>query len=384
MVIDEASPRRLAGVDIARALAVLGMLVEHTIQYPTLEPKTVLWSVYGRSAPLFVLLAGVGLSLGTAARRPLSRAMVVARAPFLLLIGMTLSIWVDGVILQSFALFFLVGVCLVRVPRSVLGVLAAACLLAGPLYLTVLRRGGELTSFGYRSDVGFDGLAHPGSLVRGLVLEFYPAVIWLGFFFAGMLLGRFDLRSAIVGRRLFAGASVAAALLFTIGWAGSRAFGPEPFPFGLAPPSPTTWAEHWTTYGFSNAVGWALSSTALALAVVGGSLVLVEVAARWRRLLAPVVALGAMSLSFYVLHFIYLDTGWEALKPHLTTTFIYFLASVAFWLVFALLAQQWLRFLPRGPIELLVNTGARFLTWPLRVAGEERAAVRAVRERASR
>jgi uncharacterized membrane protein YeiB len=97
-----------------------------------------------------------------------------------------------------------------------------------------------------------------------------------------------------------------------------------------------------------------------------------------------VVALGAMSLSFYVLHFIYLDTGWEALKPHLTTTFIYFLASVAFWLVFALLAQQWLRFLPRGPIELLVNTGARFLTWPLRVAGEERAAVRAVRERASR
>jgi uncharacterized membrane protein len=369
-VLDEAaSSRRLAGIDLARALAMLGMLVEHTIQYPTLEPKGVLWSVYGRSAPLFVLLAGVGLSLGTARRRPLSRAMVVARAPFLLLVGMTLSLWVDGVILQSFALFFVVGVCLVRVPRVVLAVLTAACLLGGPLYLTVLRRAGELTAFGYRSDVGFDGLAHPGTLVRGLVLEFYPAVIWLGFFFAGMLLGRLDLRSAGTGRRLFAGASVAAALLFTIGWAGSRAIGPDPFPFSLAPASPTTWAEHWTTYGFSNAVGWAVSSTALALAVVGASLVLVEVAARWRRLLAPILALGAMSLSFYVLHFAYLDTGWEALKPHLTTTATYFLASVAFWVAFALVAQQWLRFLPRGPIELLVNVGARLFTWPLRRAG---------------
>lgn len=372
MLDEAASSRRLAGIDLARALAMLGMLVEHTIQYPTLEPKGVLWSVYGRSAPLFVLLAGVGLPLGTAGRRPLSRAMVLARAPFLLLAGMTLSLWVDGVILQSFALFFLVGVCLVRVPRVVLAALAAACLVGGPLYLTVLRRAGELTAFGYRSDVGFDGLTHPWTLVRGLVLEFYPAVIWLGFFFAGMLLGRLDLRSAGTGRRLFVGASVAAALLFTIGWAGSRAFGPEPFPFSLAPASPTTWEEHWTTYGFSNAVGWALSSTALALAVVGASLVLVEVAARWRRLLAPLVALGAMSLSFYVLQFAYLGSGWEVVKPHLTNTATYFLASVAFWVVFALIAQQWLRFLPRGPIELLVNGGAWVLTWPLRRAGRDR------------
>jgi len=372
-VLDEAaSARRLAGIDVARALAMLGMLVEHTVQYPTLEPKGVLWSVYGRSAPLFVLLAGLGLSLGTAGRRPLSRAMVAARAPFLLVVGMTLSIWVDGVILQSFALFFLVGVCLVRVPRVVLGVLSAACLVAGPLYLTVLRRDGELTSFGYRSDVGFDALGDPWTLVRGLALEFYPAAIWLGFFFAGMLLGRFDLRSAVTGRRLLAGASVVAALLFTIGWAGSRAFGPEPYPFSLAPSSPTTWGEHWTTYGFSNAVGWAVSSTALSLAVVGASLVLVEIGTRWRRLLGPVVALGAMSLSFYVLHFIYLDTGWEALKPHLTNTATYFGASVAFWLAFALLAQQWFRFLPRGPIELLVHAGAEVLTWPLRLAGLDR------------
>ncbi len=63
--LSRSSAHRLPGLDLARAAAMLGMLVEHTLQYPTIEPKGVLWSAYGRSAPLFVLLAGVGLSLAT-------------------------------------------------------------------------------------------------------------------------------------------------------------------------------------------------------------------------------------------------------------------------------------------------------------------------------
>jgi uncharacterized membrane protein len=363
---------RLGGLDLARALAMLGMLVEHSLQYPDLEPKGVLWSVYGRSAPLFVLVAGIGLSLATRAPgAPLSRATVAARVPFLFLVGLILSLWVDGVILQSFALFFLVGLCLVRVPRAVLAGLAAACLVAGPLWLTVLRRSGEIGGFGTRDDVGFSGLAEPWTFLQGLALEHYPAVIWLGFFFVGMLIGRSTLSPA-TGRRLFLGGTVASVLLLTIGWAGSRAFGPEPFPFSLAPAPPTTWPEHWTTYGFSEAVGWALSACALAVAVVGGSLVLVDVLGRRRAVLAPFVALGAMSLTFYVAQFAYLDTLWLEVKPYLDTTLTYFLASVGFWVVFAFAAQLWLRVLPRGPIELLVNAGAAVVLWPLRLAGLDR------------
>jgi uncharacterized membrane protein len=360
---------RLAGLDLARALAMLGMLVEHSLQYPDLEPKGVLWSVYGRSAPLFVLVAGVGLSLATRPPRlPLARAMVAARVPFLFLVGLVLSVWVDGVILQSFALFFLVGLCLVGLPRAVLALLAAACLVGGPLYLTVLRRSGEIGFFGSRDDIGFPGLSEPGTLLEGLLLDHYPAVVWLGFFFVGMLVGRLAL-SPRTARRLFVGGTAASVLLLTVGWAGSRAFGPEPIPFSLAPPAPTTWSEHWTTYGFSSSVGWALSSCALALATVGAALVLADLAGSRRRWLSPFVALGAMSLSFYVAQFAYLDTLWLEVKPHLTTTLTYFLASVAFWVLFAFAAQLWFRVLPRGPIELLVNTGALLLTWPLRAAG---------------
>ncbi len=148
--------RRLTGLDVARALAMLGMLVEHTLQYPVLQPRGALFAVYGRSAPLFVLLAGAGLSLAMRPARPSrGRAMVLARVPLLLLIGMALSIEVSGVILQSFALFFLIGVSLAGLSQRVLAVVAGACFVGGPLLLAALRRAGELRGFGSQEDVGF-------------------------------------------------------------------------------------------------------------------------------------------------------------------------------------------------------------------------------------
>ncbi len=299
--------------------------------------------------------------------------MVAARAPLLLLVGMALSTEVNGVILQSFALFFLVGVCVVGLPTRALTALAGTCLVGGPLLVTLLRRSGEIGSFGGREDIGFPALLDPASLLRALLFEQFPAVIWLGFFFLGMALGRTRISSDDAGRRLFVGASLAAAVLFTVGWAGARAFAPESGPFGLAPPPPTTWSGHWTTYGFSDAVGWAVSSAALALAVVGGCLWL-SVAWGRARPLAPIVALGATPLTFYVAQFLYLDTVWIDVQPLLVTTATYLLGSVAFWLVFAVLAQQWLCHFARGPLESALHAGALAITWPWRARREREAA----------
>jgi uncharacterized membrane protein len=359
------SPRRLAGIDLARALAMLGMLIEHVVQYPTLQPKGVLWVVYGRSAPLFVLLAGVGLSLATRARRPLDRSMVAARVPVFLLAGMALSLRGDGVILQSFALFFRVGIAAVRLPRWGLGIAAATCLVGGPLFLTELRRHELLHFFGTQTDVGFHGLVTPVAFGRGLLLSYYPAVIWLGFFFVGMLLGCSDVSSAAAGRRLFGWGAAVATLLFTAGWAGARAFGPPSDGFSLAPAPPTTWAQHWTTYGFSNSVAWALSSTALAVAIVGGCIWIVVAAPR---AFTSLVALGAIPLTFYVLHFVYLGTLWTWVQPHLSSSEVaYFVAAVAFWLAFAAIARRWLARFRRGPLETVLRAIELALTSPWRL-----------------
>src|SRR5690348_12083530 len=147
-------PRRVQGVDVARAVAMLGMLVEHETQWPRYyDQRALVWLPFGRSAPLFVMLAGVGLTLATKSRRPFARTMVLARAPLLLLTGMFMTLFGSGVILQSFALFFVVGVACVRLPRRVLVALSAACLAGGPLLLTALRAHGALHGFGSTSDV---------------------------------------------------------------------------------------------------------------------------------------------------------------------------------------------------------------------------------------
>jgi hypothetical protein len=361
------SDGRLRGVDLARALAMLGMLVEHSVQYPKLQPKSILWSVYGRSGPLFVLVAGIGLSLAARGpRRPLGRTMILARVPLLLLVGMALSLGGEGVILQSFALFFVVGVGFVRRPRWVLATAAGGFLVVGPLFLTVLRRHAVIHFFGSPTDVGFHGLVDPVAFLLGLSVSYYPAVIWLGFFLVGMLLGRGDVSSAVAGRRLFGWAAAAAGVLLTAGWAGARAFAPAA-DFSVAPPPPTMWSQHWTTYGFSNSVGWAVSSTALALAVVGASIWLVAAVRRPARMLAPFIALGAMPLTFYILHFLYLGTLWEQIQPRLTNPLSYLVASAAFWLLFAAVAQRWLAHFRRGPFESVLHAGALALVLPLRL-----------------
>src|ERR671910_342870 len=63
-------PGRLGGVDAARAVAVLGMVIVHFGPNPV--PDTVFGNLYevphGRASVLFVLLAGVGVSLLAADR----------------------------------------------------------------------------------------------------------------------------------------------------------------------------------------------------------------------------------------------------------------------------------------------------------------------------
>lgn len=373
-VVDQPVPvgGRLEGVDLARALAMFGMFVAHALILAGAQDENVLWAGNGREAPLFVLLAGTGLTLGTRAPRSRARAMNVVRAVVLLVIGLALATQTGGVILQYYALYFLVGLCVLRLPRRALGALAGACLLGGPLVLTALVRAGTVDRSFSRADVGLAALADPVALVRALALEgAYPAIVWLGFFFAGMMVGRMDLASSRTRARLFVGGAVVAVLAFITGWAGARAHAPADVDLteglALAP----AWSYHWTTYGHSESLAWTVSSTAVAVAVVGACLWL---AACWPRgrVLGPPIALGQMALSFYLFHLLYLDTVGRRLDPQLTSGLHHFVAAIAFWAVFALLAQQWMRRARRGPLESVVHAVATVIVRPRAVPAARR------------
>ena len=197
-------PGRLGGVDAARAIAVLGMVIIHFGPNPI--PDTVFGNLYevphGRASVLFVLLAGVGVALLAAGRsddgrRWQTRGRLLFRAALLLPLGL----WLQGldhgvlVILQYYAVYFLLAALVLALPDRWLLVAGAFALLCGPASYFV----GETAKPGW-----FDG--HPAtlgdplaSISRDLLLSgAYPLAVWSAPLFVGLWVGRRSLSSPAV------------------------------------------------------------------------------------------------------------------------------------------------------------------------------------------
>ncbi len=129
-------PQRIAGVDLARGLAVIGMIAAHLLwieDFDFADAATWVAVVDGRSSILFATLAGVSIGLVTGGRRPLAppemrtaRQRLAVRAGLLWLIGIVLI--ATGVpvyvILPAYAILFLLALPLVSLGARTLFVLA--------------------------------------------------------------------------------------------------------------------------------------------------------------------------------------------------------------------------------------------------------------------
>jgi uncharacterized membrane protein len=217
------SSGRLVGVDVARALALVGMAATHI--FPGFEPDGDLHLSHavasGRASALFAVLAGVGLALASGGARPLvgrelraARAGVVARAGLLLVVGLLLG-EVESpplVILAYYALLFLVAV-----PFLGLGARPLAALAVGAAVVT------PVASHVLRTPLDPATVEEPGGadLLRDLLLTgTYPVLTWTAYLFAGLAVGRLPLRRWTMALRVLAagaalavGARVASGLL---------------------------------------------------------------------------------------------------------------------------------------------------------------------------
>jgi uncharacterized membrane protein YeiB len=224
---------RIVGLDVARAIAVLGMYYSHVGPWPKSEGLT--WESFlmdlphGRSSALFATLAGLSLVLIAGGHRPktgrsLRQAVVkiAIRAVLLLALGTWLTATGTSivVILAFYGLYFLFALPFIKLRARTLAILAVVFGIGGPFLSQWLWTVNTSWMEGFTGD---DPLANwGGDGVLSLALNgTYPAVSWMAYVFAGMALGRLDLAQKAVRIRL----AIIGPALGLIGYGGSWLIG---------------------------------------------------------------------------------------------------------------------------------------------------------------
>ncbi|MPZ87066.1 MAG: DUF418 domain-containing protein [Nitriliruptorales bacterium] len=299
---------------------------------------------HGRASILFAVVAGVGVSLlarsGTASLS-VARRKLLWRAFVLLPIGLTLQLLDHGasVILQNYAVLFVLAIGVLGLDDRWLLALAGAAAAFGPLgYLW-----GTIAAphaFTREAVALTDSL---GEILRGLVLSGpYPLITWAAPFLFGIWLGRRDLGSSRVrAGLLLAGGTVAAVAIVTslvlVAWIGR-------------PVEPVGWDQLIVQSPHSQMPLWLIGATGSAAFVLGGSLVLADAAVR---LTWPLVAVGQLALTIYVAHLLALH-AWPATLTSERVSGAVVLVS-GFTLGAALLATIWRALFRRGPLEVVLG-----------------------------
>lgn len=341
MTVGGSTSKRLHGLDVARALAMIGMLIAHYVEGDTGSGfgATARDFVDGRAMPLFMVLGGVGISF-LERRSPAPDRDLVARAVILLPMGILLQeLTTDlAIILQYYALFFVVATALRRLPDSVL-------LVASVTFMTVGAYANQVWAPLLTSYTGWESaatLADPGFWWSLVVTGYYPFLPAGAFLTAGMWLGRQELRSRRFATGLVAvGIALAVCGSWVGAWIGEQVG-------ASAEASTFRWERLFDATGHSQMPAWVMGATGTSLVVIGLALL----AARRRGSLA---VLGEMALTFYAYQAIVIN--WTPTRPSTTVGEEYVLCALLAG-GFMLFAAAWQHRFRRGPLENVLRIGS--------------------------
>jgi uncharacterized membrane protein YeiB len=325
---------RIAAIDIARGIAVLGMFAAHTFTR-RLDEDTIF---DGRSSILFATLAGVSIGLMTGAERPLGSGRGAAYAGIgmrgLLLFFLGSLLWLPqhniAVILDYYGIAFLLLLPALFAPRTVLAVLAAVAAFVGPLI-----------------DAAFDDIEVDEEVAAYLIDRlfdgYYPAFTWLAYLSVGLICAR----SGLTRIRTQVAMIGFGAVGMLAGYGGAAAL-----PGVTADAHSDTTAEVLGSGGFATAlIGLLLLLTSPRTRAAGSAL---------RTVLSPIGAGGSMPLTIYTAQLITLTVyiGVQPDRFDVQYPLPLFLAMAVAAMVFAVL---WRRFLGAGPLERFLRMASG---WP--------------------
>lgn len=358
-----AAGERVIGYDVARALAILGMVVVHFSLVLGADRNGPFWLTEvlgfldGRAAATFVVLAGIGVTLlsrrAVAAADPAALAGVrwtlIRRGVFLLALGfLNLCIW-PGDILRVYGVSLLLAARLLTAPgrRLLLGALGYALGFVAVFCLLDFDKNWDWETLTYRR------LWTPAGLVRNLFYDGFRSVLpWTGFVLLGMWLGRRDLRDRAVNTRIFL-VAVGTALCaeFASRWCVSYFLA---HPHGM---DAETVRALFGTESMPALPLFLLAAGGEAVAVIALS---VRLTVAWPSgFWGPLAATGQMALTWYVGHIV-LGLGAVVALGLVSTQPLPVAAGtgVLFFALAVLISALWKQAFRHGPLEWLMRAVA--------------------------
>lgn len=357
--------QRIVGFDIARALAIFGMVIVNfkiAMNAGTGTPFLVSFAglFEGRASALFVILAGVGVTfLTNKARASSDRSLVVTNRLSLikrglLLIGIGLlytPIW-QADILHFYGVYFLIAAAIYTFNDKALIVIASIITLMFPILMLFLNyeQNWDWSTFTYENFWSLDGM------VRHIAFNgFHPVFPWAAFLVFGMWLGRLDVSQSVVRKKLFAW-SLVTLLVTEVGFYFIRAAMGDGSALGMT-------ADE-VSFLFSTSI---IPPLPQYIVSAGSSAVVVLVAclsfsvrfsestiSKW------LYQTGQLSLTLYVAHVILGMGLLEAIgRLENQTINVSLLSALTFCVGGVVFSMVWLKYFTSGPLEWVFRKLAR-------------------------
>ena len=351
---------RIIGIDIARALAVIGMII---VNFKiVIGDRGLSWvksfaSVFdGKAAATFVVLAGLGLALMTNSalknndiqKLKKTRIKIAKRALFLFIVGLSYIVIWPADILHFYGIYMLVILLLLTSNKKTILISAIALILLYPLLISFWNYeiAWNFETLNYLDFWTFNGF------IRNLFFNgFHPVIPWTAFMLFGFWFGKQDLKSDKFLKKTFWISSFTFVLIQILSHLSILLLseGDEKIASELSEIIGTNPMPPLPIYMFNG--------IAISISIITGCIIIGKRFSTNKILLA-LNKTGQLALTFYVAHVIIGMGIIEAINPEKMGNYpIEF--SVGYALVFSLLcvcfAIFWLKNRETGPIEWIMK-----------------------------
>jgi len=352
--------KRIVGIDVARALAIFGMIiVNFKIVFGSEGEgrfKSFAQFFEGKAAATFVVLAGVGIAL--MAKSALKnkdveklkriRLRIIKRAIFLFIVGLSyIAIW-PADILHFYGIYMLITLFFITRKSKTILIGTGAMILLFPLLLILFNyeTGWNFNTFEYLDFWSIKGF------FRNLFFNgFHPVIPWTAFMLCGLWFGRQDLNNNKYVEHMFM-TSLGFFVLFQILSSASLGF--------IAKGDMQVYEEFLPILGTSPMPPmpiYIISGIAISITIISGCILL---ARKFENsfIIKVLNQTGQLALTFYVAHVI-LGMGLvEEFGPKklgeysIDFSVIYALTFSLSCIVFAVI---WLKYKKSGPLEWVIR-----------------------------